>query len=136
MSRYVRDRVEYESGSKWFADWHREQPDNSAGMIDLDGVGFCSYCRMPLYLVEATRSRMRKNATVTENLGKLAGIEVFVFYAPDEKRPDEFYIDWRSQGGPGEYMTPDRAWGLLASIRRSHLPVCIAKQEKGIKEWL
>jgi hypothetical protein len=130
LSRYVRDRAEYETGSKWFADWHREQPDDTAGMIDLDGVGFCRGCYLPLYLVEATRSRSRKTATVTENLGKLAGLEVFVFYAPDDKHPDEFYIDWRSRGS-GEYMTPDRAWGLLVSVRHTHSAVC-TKQEKGI----
>jgi hypothetical protein len=129
MSRQVRDRVEYETGSKWFADWHREQPDDNAGMIDLDGVGYCRRCSTPLYLVEATKSKSRKNATVTEKLGLLAGIEVLVFYAPDEKRPEEFYIDWRSQGGKGQYMTPERAWGLLMSIRTTHIPMCTAAWE-------
>ena len=131
MSRQVRDRTEYETGSKWFADWHREQPDDNAGMIDLDGVGYCRLCSMPLYLVEATKSKARKNATVTENLGLMAGIEVFVFYAPDEKRPDEFFIDWRSQGGKGQYTTPERAWGLLMSVRITHIPVCAAAWKVG-----
>lgn len=121
MSRQIRDRTEYETGSKWFADWHREQPDDTAGMIDLDGVGYCRKCSMPLYLVEATKSKGRKNATVTENLGRLAGIEVFVFYAPDQMHPDEFFIDWRSRGGKGQYMTPDCAWNLLMSVRRTHI---------------
>lgn len=129
MSRQVRDRAEYETGSKWFADWHREQPDDSAGMVDLDGVGYCRRCSMPLYLVEATKSRSRKTATVTENLGQMAGLEVFVFYAPDEKRPDSFFVDWRSRGGKGQYMAPNEAWELLISVRRTH--ICIADSWKG-----
>ena len=79
---------------------------------------------MPLYLVEATRSRSRKNANVTEKLGQLAGLEVLIFYAPDEKRPYEFFIDWRSRGGKGCYMAPESAWNLLMSIRKSH--ICMA----------
>ena len=124
MSRQIRSRAEYESGSKWFADWHRAQPDDNAGMVDLDGVGYCRVCSMPLYLVEATKSKTRKTATVTENLGKIAGLEVFVFYAPDERRPDEFFIDWRNRWDKGKHMAPSAAWELLISIRNTH--ICMA----------
>lgn len=119
MSRQVRDREEYERGSKWFADWHRAQPDNSAAMIDLDGVGYCSACSIPLYLVEATRSKSRKNATVTEKLGAIAGLEVFVFYA-DCDRPGELFVDWRS-GNCKQWMPDSGAWQLLMSVRRTHI---------------
>ena len=120
MSRQIRDRVEYESGSKWFADWHRAQPSDDAKMIDLDGVGYCHICLFPIYLVEATKSKSRKTAIVTENLGKLAGLEVMVFYL-DSGRPGKFLVDWRSAGLKPVWRTESDAWELLMSLRRTHI---------------
>lgn len=126
MSRQIRDREMYEHGSKWFADWHRRQDDDTACMIDLDGVGYCRRCSQPLYLVEATESTRKKNATVTEKLGQLAGIEVFVFYR-DPARDGELCIDWRSAGLHLQWMSEQQAWNLLISIRRTHF--CADRQE-------
>lgn len=119
MSRWIRDSDEYERGSKWFAHWHRKQPDDSAKMIDLDGVGYCHICMFPIYLVEATKSKTRKTAIVTENLGKLAGLEVLVFYL-DPNRDGEFLVDWRSSGLKPQWRTESEAWELLMSLRRTH----------------
>lgn len=119
MSRWIRDRDKYEKGSKWFADWHRNQDDDSAGMIDLDGVGFCRQCSEPLYLVEATEGKTRKNATVTERLGELARLEVFVFYRDDSK-PAQILVDWRSAGINLGWVAEQQAWLVLLSIRNSH----------------
>jgi hypothetical protein len=137
VSRWVRDRDEYESGSKWFADWHRSQPDDSAGMIDLDGVGYCRTCYQALYLVEAARSKSRKKAPVTERLGAqhicprcddhFGGIEVFVFYK-DNKRPDEIYVDHRSAGLNLGWLANDKAWQVLQSVRRTH--ICTTKDRR------
>lgn len=127
MSREIRDRDEYERGSKWFADWHRAQPDDNAKMIDLDGVGYCHRCMYPLYLVEATKSSGRKTATVTENLGELAGLEVFVFYL-DTRRPNEFLVDHRSAGIKPQWVEPERAWELLMSVRRTHVCTQISRE--------
>jgi hypothetical protein len=40
MSREIRDRDEFEHGSKWFSYWHRERGTDDDAMIDLDGVGY------------------------------------------------------------------------------------------------
>lgn len=121
MSREVRDRDKYESGSKWFCDWHREQPFDDAKMIDLDGCGYCHICMYPLYLVEATESQTKKTATVTENLGRLAGLEVLVFYRDLERHPGEFLVDHRSAGLKPSWLSTDEAWEVLMSVRRTHV---------------
>lgn len=126
MSRRVRDREKYESGSKWFCDWHREQPNDDAGLIDLDGCGYCRKCHRPLFLVEATEDTRRKNATVTEELGApcqycgMGGLEVFVFYRDTRRHPGQFLVDHRSAGINLGWLTYPDAWEVLMSVRRTH----------------
>lgn len=122
MSREIRDRVKYESDSKWFCDWHREdQHDNTATMIDLDGCGYCPLCLMPIYLVEATDTKTRKNARVTEKLGELlGGVDVFVFYRDTEHHPGQFLVHHRTSGYRYGWISEDRAWQVLTSVRRTH----------------
>jgi hypothetical protein len=120
MSRRVRDRVEYETGSKWFADWHRDQPDDRACMIDVDAAGYCPRCQEIVYLVEATRSRTRKNATVTERLGARLGVTVFVAYY-DAQRPDGMWLDNRSNGNHHGYLSSTDAWSVLQDVRSRHI---------------
>jgi hypothetical protein len=125
MSRQIRDLDEYERGSKWFAYWHREQPNDNAKMIDLDGVGYCHVCCMPIYLVEACRCNggyTGKTATVTYNLANMAGLEMFVF-ARDKQphRAGQIYVDWRTAKRKLGWVTEAHAWDILMSVRRTHL---------------
>lgn len=132
MSRRILNREKYESGSKWFCDWHRDQPDNNAKMIDLDGCGYCHKCSQPIYLIEATEQRLaRKSSTVTEKLGApcrfcgLGGLEVFVFYRDNDLHPGKFLVDHRSAGSILGWIPVAEAWEILQSLRRSH--VCDTK---------
>ena len=120
MSRWIRDRDEYERGSKWFADWHRAQDDASAAMIDIDGLGCCHICYHPLYIVEATKAKARKCARGAESLAQLAGVEMFVFYRDEQSHPQEFLVDWRSARTNLGWIPQERAWLVLRSIRSAH----------------
>jgi hypothetical protein len=121
MSRWVRDRDEYEHGEKWFSDWHRSQDDDNATMINLDGVGYCPSCLRSVYFVEATKANGRKCADVTERLGQDAGgIEVFVFYRDDTRHPGQILVDWRSAKINLGWVTDEKAWTILCSIRKAH----------------
>lgn len=120
MARRVLDRQMYEHGSKWFADWHRNQDENLATMIDLDGFGYCPRCYAPLYLVEATQRKRRKLTPAMDKLAERARVEAVLVYR-DEGRPGEFLVDWRNGGlDKPEWRTENEVWNLLMSFRRAH----------------
>lgn len=93
MSREIRDRAEFETGSKWFSDMHRSWDDDMT-MIDLDGLGYCRRCTAFLYVVEATRSNGRKTAFVAEALAKELRVPLLVVYKV-KSRPDDVLVDDR-----------------------------------------
>lgn len=119
MSRQIRDRHEYETGAKWFADWHREHPDNYATMVDVDGVGYCHRCLRPLYIIEATRSRRRKTAAVAERLADMLACECIVLYR-DDTRPTEILVDRRTAGELVGWVPDGQAWDIFQEIRSRH----------------
>lgn len=121
MSRRIRDRAEYETGSRWFADWHRAQLDDSATMIDLDGLGYCSRCLRPHYVVEATRSHRRKTAAVAENLARMLGSDCLVVYRDEVQHPGEILVDWRTGGGNLGWLPESAAWDVFEQIRAAHV---------------
>lgn len=118
MSRQVRDRDEFERGSKWFSDLHRSWDDDMT-MIDLDGVGYCRTCLSVLYLVEATRSNTRKTAYVAERLAKTLEVPILVIYK-DSTRPDEVLIDDRGSGQKPVWLSEDDARLFFRRIRDRH----------------
>jgi len=105
---------------KWFCHWHRAQGTGSDKMIDLDGVGFCAKCSMPIYFVEATEQRDRKTATVTENIAAAGSWDVFVIYRDEKRHPGQFYVDHRTSGYRYGWVTTEKTWDILMSIRRTH----------------
>ena len=98
MSRHVRDRDAYES-DKWFNDWHRDSLGNEASMIDLDGLGYCQRCQQPLYVVEATRSRMVKAAWVADRVAHDTGALLLVLYKDERDMPGHIGFDLRYGDG-------------------------------------
>lgn len=121
MARHIFNEDEYEHGSKWFARWHRDHPENNATMIDLDGVGYCQACLQPLYLIEATRATKRKNASVTERLGELLGATVWVVYQDKAGgHPGEILLDDRTAGINHGWLSEERVWGMLSAVRSGH----------------
>lgn len=137
MSREIRDRAEYEAGSKWFADWHREQPEYNAKAIDVDLLGYCPSCKDPLYLIEATRSSGRKCADVLEHLGEIVNVPVWVVYQQkDGSRPDEMYVHDRSTDTHHGWLKGHVVWEMLLQIRRAHTcPSYVINQEDRHAIW-
>lgn len=122
MSRWVRDRAEYEHGSKWFADWHRERLGDLCTMIDIDCYGYCPRCFQPVYIVEATRSRRRKPATVCEHLSTALHCVLFVAYR-DEAKPNSMLLDDRTTPHNYGWIADREALSVFATVRASH--VCV-----------
>ncbi len=122
MSRYVFDHNEYETGAKWFAQWHRDQPDDNAKMIDLDSLGYCPTCLDPLYLIEATRGRNRKPAHVTEHLGRLIETVVWVVYQDKSgAHPGEILVHQRVPRDVNHGWLPENeVWQMLQALRAEH----------------
>lgn len=122
MSRWVFDQEEYERGSKWFAQWHRDQPDDHAKMIDLDSLGYCPRCLDPVYLIEATRANKRKQAAVTEHLGRLVNATVWVVYQDKTgSHPGEILVHQRVPVDVNHGWLPqDQVWQMLQALRSSH----------------
>lgn len=116
----IRDRDEYERGSKWFADWHRTH-EIDAAMIDIDGLGYCRRCNQPHYVVEATRARRRKPATVCATVAAALGVPCLVVYSDEEKHPGQILIDVRGGVGPLGWMPMDPdGWNVFREIRAAH----------------
>lgn len=121
MSRHIFDPDEFHFGAKWFSDWHRDQPDDTAGAIDIDLLGYCKHCLYPLYLIEATRGRNRKNASVLENLGRLVGVPVWVVYQDKTgAHPGEILVDERSAGINHRWLPDAQVWQMLQALRSAH----------------
>jgi hypothetical protein len=66
-------------------DWHRRVMPRDADAIDLDLMGVCrrSYCRDPLYFIEAT-TNPNKPATILRRLANKAGAFGIVVYHDTE----------------------------------------------------
>lgn len=121
MSMQIRDREEYERGAKWFADWHREH-EYEAAMIDVDGLGYCRSCSRPHYIVEATRGRDRKPATVCQTVADSLGVPCLVVYQDSERHPGQILIDWRNGPGILGWMPADPdGWDVFREIRAQHV---------------
>ena len=121
QTKHIFDPDEYHFGAKWFADWHREQPDLDAKAIDIDLLGYCKHCLDPLYLIEATRGRNRKNASVLEHLGRMIGVPVWVVYQDKTgAHPGEILVDNRTAGTHHGWLPEDRVWRMLQAIRSAH----------------
>jgi len=123
VSRWVYNEEEYESGSKWFARWHREQPEDDAKAIDIDLVGYCpaTDCLDPLYLVEATRATKRKTASVLERMGQLLEVPVFVVYQDrNGAHPGEILVDERSANRNLGWLPAADVWQIFLRIRHAH----------------
>lgn len=119
MSRGVRDRAEFETGEKWFSDLHRSWDDDMTA-IDIDLCGYCRTCTRPVYLVEATRSKGRKTAFVTERLAQIVGVPCVVVYVDDENRPGQVLVDNRTTGQIHNWMSEDDARLLFRALRNDH----------------
>jgi hypothetical protein len=121
MSRWVFNEDEYETGAKWFARWHRDQPDNQACAIDIDLLGYCRRCVEPLYLIEATRSTTRKTAFVLERTGSKLGVPVWVVYQDKSgRKPGEILVDDRSSRRNLGWLPEAEVWQMLTRIRSAH----------------
>lgn len=122
----IHDPDEYERGSKWFADWHRSQDDQSAA-IDIDILGYCRQCIMPLYVVEATRSRNRKESSVCERVGAMLAVPVWVVYQDKDGRHDgQILVDERNRRGNLGWLPEPEVWQMLQTLREEHRSGCIA----------
>lgn len=121
QTKHIFDPDEYHFGAKWFADWHREQPDLDAKAIDIDLLGYCKRCLHPLYLIEATRGRNRKNASVLEHLGRMVGVPVWVVYQDKTGgHPGEILVDNRTVGVHHGWLPEAKVWRMLQAIRSAH----------------
>ena len=120
MSRWVRDRDEYEHGSKWFADWHREALADLSTMIDIDCLGYCTICLEPLYIVEATRSKRRKTASVSEHLARSVRCLMYVVYRDDAAHPGEMLVDDRSTPRHYGWVLESEARDIFEAVRSDH----------------
>jgi len=129
MSREIGNRQKYDE-SRWFNHWHRAQHDDDAGGIDLDFVGCCRECWTPIYLVEATEQKRRKNAHVAEELGRLANVPVFVIYR-DPTRSGEFLVDRRELPGKPRWLKESELWDALMALRREHFWTCLGQRAGG-----
>lgn len=121
MSRHVFDEDEYEHGSKWFARWHRDQSDDDAKMIDLDGLGYCPSCLDAIYMIEATRGRNRKNASVTEHNARKLGATCWVVYQDKTgAHPGEILVDDRTNAVNYKWLPEAIVWKMLKGLREAH----------------
>lgn len=120
MSRWVRDREEYETGAKWFADWHREALGDLSTMIDIDCYGYCSVCLEPLYIVEATKSKRRKTASVCEHLARSLDCAMFVAYLDADTHPGQMLLDDRSTPRRHGWVPESEAADIFETIRNGH----------------
>lgn len=68
-----------------YSRWHRSKslsryvgrrPAFECGVIDIDWCEFCRRCNQPLALIETTMGPRPKEATVTTQLGLMAGVPV------------------------------------------------------------
>lgn len=60
-------------------DWHRDSFPRSHSAIDLDLMGACRRCSVPLYLIEAT-TNPNKATSMLWQLASHAGIPAFVIF--------------------------------------------------------
>ena len=132
MSINIRDKDEYLIGSKWYSDWHRKNLGNLSTMIDIDGFDYCPHCSEGIFIVEATRSKTRKTATVVENIARGLNIVAIVAYAGrDGDHDGQMLLDNRTTGDRyGGWMSEERAREILLEIRSRH--VCKAIVERNL----
>jgi hypothetical protein len=113
-----------------YSEWCRE---NQVYMIDLDALGICKKCKVPLYLAETCfdRGQSFKATTTTEALANLAGLPSFlVFYEVNEARK---VISLRvtqltPERGKETLMLPDGWFQVLELLQEQHNAHCLRKE--------
>ena len=58
-------------------DWHRHSFPTNNWAIDLDLMGACNRCRLPLYLIEST-TNPNKPHTILDHLSRMSGVPALV----------------------------------------------------------
>lgn len=60
-----------------FSNWHRERLGDEATAIDVDLVGYCNGCTVPLYVIESTRVE-HKSTVVLNEVSRRLGCDGFL----------------------------------------------------------
>ncbi len=112
-----------------YSEWCR---NNQVYMIDMDAVGICKVCKIPLYLAETCfdRGQTWKATTTTEALANLASLPSFlVFYQANENREvvSLRVTQLTPTKGKETLMLPDGWFQVLELLQEQHDPHCVKK---------
>ena len=112
-----------------YSEWCR---DNHVYQIDLDAVGICKKCKVPLYLAETCfdRGQTWKATATTEALANLSGLPSFlVFYKVDDNRAVESLriTQLTPIKGKETFVLPEGWYQVLELLQEQHDLVCTKK---------
>jgi hypothetical protein len=123
-------RRNYYNEGDWYSEWHRAI-EKKIAYIDIDSVGICWRCKMPIYLAETSfdKGQTWKATTTTEALANMAGLPSFlVFYKVVHRKVESFRIrQLTPEKGNERFITPDSWVEILQALQRKHDPDCIKK---------
>ena len=113
-----------------YSEWCREK---NVYMIDMDAVGICKKCKVPLYLAETCfdRGQTWKATATTEALANLSGLPSFlVFYKVNKKREVESLriTQLTPTKGKETLLLPENWYQVLELLQERHDLFCNKKE--------